>query len=112
MQLIVGIDQRIEVMGSMFFKRVVELKLAADKFTWRRQSDRGRHPAPGHVIAVAGVEVPVVAVGVAFDRRVALWCDRAAEAYHFDDNFRDAAGVERQTAELANQRGELVGLCR
>ena len=63
MQLIVAVDQRIEVMGSMFFKRVVELKLAADKFTWRRQSDRGRHPAPGHVIAVAGVEVPVVAVG-------------------------------------------------
>jgi len=80
MHLIVGIDQRIEVMGSNLFKRVVKLKLAADKFTWRRQSDRGRHPAPGHVIAVAGVKVPVVAACITLDRRVALWCDRGAEA--------------------------------
>ena len=79
MELIAGVDQRVEVVRAIFLERIVELKLTADKLTWRRQSDRGRHPALRHVICIAGVEVPVVAAGITLDRRVALWRHRSAE---------------------------------
>ena len=95
MQLIAGIDQRVEVVRAIFLKRIVELKLAADELTRRCQPDRRRHSAPRHVMRIADVKVPGVAVGLALDRRVALWCDRRAARQHLDNNLGNAAGIER-----------------